>query len=313
MSLLSIIIPAYNEEDAIEYVLPALHEALDPADIPFEVVFVDDGSLDSTFAKITDLSKASDQIRGYRFSRNYGKEAAIWAGLQKAQGSCCVVMDCDLQHPPDMLPRFYRLWQEGYKVVEGIKADRGKESILYKAFSHLFYGIISALSGMDMRTASDFKLLDRQVVDELLRFEERNAFFRGLSFWVGFRSTKVEYQVADRQHGSTKWRFSGLVKYALTNIIGFSTAPLQLVTIIGFLFLIGSLLLGIQTLFRFTTGHALEGFTTVILLSLVTGGCLMVSLGIIGLYIAKIYDEVKARPRFIISESTDGPSANTNH
>ena len=306
MPLLSIVIPAYNEEESIDHIMPALHDALDPEGIAFEVIFIDDGSADTTFEKIQSLSREADNIRGYRFSRNFGKESAIWAGLQNAGGDCCVVMDSDLQHPPDVLPKLYRLWEGGYQIVEGVKARRGKESFVYKLFSNIFYRLIASLSGLDMRTSSDFKLLDRRVVDELLMFQERNSFFRGLSFWVGFRSTKLEYNVAPRLHGETKWSFFQLLKYALNNIIGFSTAPLQLVSVIGSILIAVSIILAIQTLVRFILGHAMEGFTTTILLILFVGGGLMLSLGIIGLYIAKIYEEVKARPSYIISDSTEG-------
>ena len=306
MPLLSVIIPAYNEEDNIAFIVDALKKDIGAENIEHEIIFVDDGSSDLTFAKIKEQSQAADHIHGYRLSRNFGKEAAMWAGLSKMRGDCCVVMDCDLQHPAEVVPKMYRLWQEGFEIVEGIKV-RGKESIFYRLFSHLFYRLISSLSGFDMRSSSDFKLLDKRVVNELLELKERNAFFRGLSFWVGFRSANIEYHVGERKHSKSKWRFSGLLKYGLSNIIGFSTAPLQLVTIIGVLLTIASIILGIQTLVRFFMGHSLAGFPTVILLLLLIGGSLMISLGIIGLYIAKIYDEVKNRPRFIISESTSTP------
>ncbi|MCL2717332.1 MAG: glycosyltransferase family 2 protein [Lachnospiraceae bacterium] len=303
MSLLSIIIPAYNEEDNITYISTALKKVLEIEGINYEIIFVDDGSSDLTFAKIKAQNLSSDNIHGYRLSRNFGKEAAMWAGLGKINGDCCIVMDCDLQHPAAVIPRMYRLWQEGYEIVEGIKV-RGKESILYKLFSGIFYRLISSLSGFDMRSSSDFKLLDKKVVNELLNLQERNAFFRGLSFWVGFNSTKIEYQVGKREYSKSKWNTFGLFKYGLSNIIGFSAAPLQIVTIIGVLLTLASIGLGIQTLVRFLMGYSLEGFTTVILLLLLVGGGMMISLGIIGLYIAKIYDEVKNRPRFIICEST---------
>jgi len=304
MPLLSIVVPAYNEEESIEYVVPALKKALTPEDIAFEVIFVDDGSSDCTFHKIKEQSEMTDNVCGCRFSRNFGKEAAIWAGLERAKGDCCIVMDCDLQHPPDLLPKMYRLWEEGYEIVEGVKSSRGKESPVYKLFSVIFYGLMTALSGLNMRVSSDFKLLDKRVVETLIKLKERNTFFRGLSYWVGFRSVKVEFEVASRQHGRTKWSFFKLIKFALNNIIGFSTAPLQLVTVIGSILIIISIALGIQTLVRFLIGQALEGFTTIILLLLLVGGGLMISLGIIGLYIAKIYEEVKNRPRYIISETT---------
>ena len=304
MPLLSIVIPAYNEQDNIDYIIPELKKALELEKIDFEVIFIDDGSSDSTFAKIKDQSLNNTSVRGFRLSRNFGKEAAMWAGLSKIKGDCCIVMDCDLQHPADVVPKMYRLWQDGFEIVEGIKV-RGKESVLYKFFSGIFYRLISSLSGFDMRSSSDFKLLDRRVVNELLELKERNAFFRGLSFWVGFNSTKIEYKVGARKFSSSKWRPMGLVKYGISNIIGFSTAPLQIVTIIGIILTISSIVLGIQTLVNFIMGYSLEGFTTVILLLLLIGGGMMISMGIIGLYIAKIYDEVKNRPRYIISESTE--------
>ena len=304
MPLLSIIIPAYNEEESIGHVLPALHQALDLENISFETIFIDDGSSDLTYHKIVEQSKTADHVRGYRFSRNFGKEAAIWAGLQMAKGDCCAVMDCDLQHPTGVLPQLYRLWEDGYQIVEGCKKSRGKEPRIYAFFSNLFYRLILSLSGLDMRASSDFKLLDKRVVDVLTKLNERNTFFRGLSYWVGFRSAKVEYEVAPRKYGGTKWSFIKLVKYALNNIAGFSAAPLQFVTVIGAILITIFVILGIQTLIRFVLGYALEGFTTTILLQLLVGGGLMVSLGVSGLYIAKIYEEVKGRPRFIISEST---------
>jgi len=304
VSLLSIIIPAYNEEESIEHIVTALHRVLDEERILYEVIFIDDGSTDGTFEKIKEKCNSSENIFGFRFSRNFGKESAIWAGLQNANGDCCIVMDSDLQHPPETIPEMYRLWEEGYEIVEGVKSGRGREPVVNKLFSGLFYSIISSMSGFDMRTSSDFKLLDRRVVNELLQLKERNAFFRGLSFWVGFKSIKINYEVALRQFGKTKWSLSSLTKYAIGNIVNFSTKPLQLVTGIGVILITASIAVIIQTIVRYFMGHSLEGFTTIILLLLLIGGGLMISLGIIGLYIAKIYDEVKQRPRFIISEST---------
>ena len=304
MSLLSVIIPVYNEESSIEHVLPALNKVLESEEISFEVIFIDDGSSDDSYKKILEIADAEHNVRGYRFSRNFGKESAIWAGLEKAKGDCCVVMDCDLQHPPETLPKMLELWREGYEIVEG-KKIRGKEPFFYKIFSGLFYKIISSLSKLDMKASSDFKLIDRQVVNELLELDEKNTFFRGLSFWVGFKSMQIVYEVAPRKYGKTKWSFFKLVKYAINNISSFTTAPLQVVTFVGSLFIIFAIILGIQTLVRFSMGYALQGFTTVILLILLSGGGIMISLGVIGLYIARIYDEVKSRPRFIIRESTE--------
>ena len=302
--MLSVIIPAYNEEESIGAAAAAISGILDKAEIPYELVFVNDGSTDGTWRKIENEAAQRPFIRGLRFSRNFGKEAAIYAGLAAAKGECCAVIDADLQHPPEKLVEMYRLWEDGYEVVEGVKASRGEEPAAYGAFAKLFYRVISAASGIDLYNASDFKLLDRKVVDILLNMQERNAFFRALSSWVGFRSVTVSYDVQERKAGTSKWSAVSLVKYALTNISSFSAAPLQLVTVFGVLMFAVSLVLSVIALYQKITGVALGGFTTIILLQSFTGSIIMISLGIIGFYLARIYEEIKGRPRYIIAETT---------
>ena len=187
-------------------------------------------------------------------------------------------------------------------MIEGVKASRGKESFIHKMFAKTFYKIISDATGIDMSRASDFKLLDRQAADEFLKLPERNVFFRALSSWVGFKTAYVEFDVREREAGASKWSFKSLVKYAVNNITSFSAAPMQIVTFCGIVFFVFAVILGIQSLYMYFAGHAVAGFTTVILLLLLVGSILMFSLGVIGYYIAKIYDEVKMRPRYIISE-----------
>ncbi len=305
MSLISVILPAYNEKDNIVPAVKALTEVFSGTDVDHELIFVSDGSVDGTYQEILKEAENDPHVRGAEFSRNFGKEAAIFAGLSLAKGDACVVMDCDLQHPPELIPEMVKLWKEGFEVVEGVKSDRGRESLLHKAFANGFYGIISKLMHMDMRSSSDYKLLDRKVVNVLLALTERNTFFRALSFWAGFRSTKISYEVREREHGSSKWSFRSLCRYAISNVTSFSTVPLQMVTFMGTIFLILGFVLGIQTLVRYCMHDSLEGFTTVILLLLVSGGFIMLSLGIIGHYVARIYEEVKGRPRYIISRTTD--------
>ena len=249
-----------------------------------------------------DRSCEHSEVKGISFSRNFGKESAIFAGLKEAGGMCCVIMDCDLQHPPGTIVEMYRLWEEGYEVVEGIKSSRGRENPLHTLCANSFYSIISKLTGIDMADASDFKLLDRQAVDALLDMPERTPFFRALSSWVGFKTTSVPFEVQERTVGTSKWSLWSLIKYAIRNITSFSGAPLQMVTFLGWVMLLFSLVLGIQSLYRYFTGTALEGFTTVILLQLIIGSILMISLGIIGHYISRIYDEIKRRPRYIVSK-----------
>lgn len=307
--MLSIVLPVYNEEQNIERAYQAIKEILAPKEIEFELVFVNDGSKDHSFEIIQKLTREvrDAKIIGVSFSRNFGKEAAIFSGLEHATGDVCAVMDCDLQHPPETLLEMYELWKQGFEIIEGVKRSRGKENFLYKSFAKLFYSLISKASGIEMYHSSDFKMLDRKVVDEYIRLSERNIFFRALSSWLGFKSTVVEFDVKERQAGVTKWSVKSLVKYAVGSITAFTTAPMQLITITGFLFFLFAIIVGVQSLIKWASGHALEGFTTVILLLLITGSLIMMSLGIIGYYLAKIYEEIKARPRCIVEEIVRSP------
>ena len=268
MSLLSIVLPAYNEEQNIANTAKVLGELLEQHGIDYELVFISDGSKDGTFERIKEESAKNPRVRGAEFSRNFGKEAGIFAGLELTTGDAVIVMDCDLQHPPEVIPQMWEKWQQGAEIVEGIKADRGKESLGYKLSAGLFYKIMSKLIKMDMNASSDFK-------------------------------------VQERKYGQSKWSFWSLMKYAITNATSFSTLPLQLVTIMGGVSILFSVILAIQTLVRYLMGTAVEGFTTVILLILIIGGFIMLSLGVIGHYIARIYEEVKGRPKYIISHVTE--------
>ena len=310
MALLSIVLPSYNEEQNIANTARVLGELLEKEQIDYELIFVSDGSKDATYSEILKVAATNPRIKGAEFSRNFGKEASIFAGLSLALGDAVIVMDCDLQHPPQVIPQMWKLWQEGYEVVEGIKLSRGKESLAHKLSAGLFYKIMSSLIKMDMNASSAYKLLDRKVVDVLLELPEKNTFFRALTFWAGFKTTTVEYEVQERAYGQSKWSLLSLMKYAITNATSFSTLPLQLVTIMGMISILFSIILAIQTMIKYLSGTAVEGFTTVILLVLIIGGFIMLSLGIIGHYIARIYEEVKGRPRYIISKVTDNVMGN---
>lgn len=301
MAVLSIVLPAYNEEAMLLKTAETLKKVLKEAEIEYELVFVDDGSKDRTWAKILEAADQDAQIHGIHFSRNFGKEAAVFAGLANASGDCVAVMDCDLQHPPKTLVEMFRLWEQGYEVVEAVKRSRGKESVFHKASAGLFYKIMSKATKIDMSRASDFKLMDRKAVEALLEMPERNAFFRAMSSWVGFQSITVEFDVQAREAGESKWSTKALIRYAITNIVGYSSAPMQFVTGAGVVVFLLAVILGIQTLIKYFSGSAVEGFTTVILLLLFIGSIIMISLGIIGYYISRIYEEVKGRPRYIIS------------
>lgn len=301
--MLSVILPSYNEEKMIPIAADAISGILEREEIDFELLFIDDGSKDATWENITKVAERNAHVVGVHFSRNFGKEAAMFAGLEKAAGDCCVVLDCDLQHPPEKIVEMYRLWEDGYEVVEGIKENRGDESGLHRLAANSFYGLISRATGMDMSSSSDFKLLDRKVVDTLNALPERNVFFRALSFWVGYRKATVYYSVRERTEGESKWSTKSLIKYAITNIGSFSSAPLHMVTVLGLIMLTVAIVFSIISLVQKLTGQALGGFTTVILLLLFSSSIIMISLGIVGYYIARIYDEVKGRPRYIISRT----------
>ncbi len=305
MALLSIVLPSYNEEQNIANTAKVLAELLEQEKIDYELVFVSDGSKDGTYEEILKAAAKNPKVKGAKFSRNFGKEACIFAGLKLTCGDAVIVMDCDLQHPPQVIPQMWKLWQEGFEVVEGVKSSRGKESLAHKMSAGLFYKVMSYLIKMDMNASSDYKLLDRKVVDVLLQLPEKNTFFRALTFWAGFNTTTVEYEVQERLYGTSKWSVFSLMKYAVTNATSFSTLPLQMVTVLGVVSIMFSVILAIQTLVRYLMGNSVEGFTTVILLILIIGGFIMLSLGIIGHYLARIYEEVKGRPKYIISDVTD--------
>jgi dolichol-phosphate mannosyltransferase len=309
MQKLSVIIPAYNESKNISVIIDKFKSVFLNFD-SLEIIFIDDGSKDNTWEVLSQTVKDNKNIKAIKFSRNFGKEAAIFAGLKEAVGQACIVMDCDLQHPVETAFEMYNIWLNNeVDIVEAKKNSRGEESFLNKVFAKLFYSFFKSMSDIDMQGASDFKLMDRKVVDELNLLPERYTFFRALSSWVGFKTQIINFDVAPRNDGQTKWSFVKLFRYAINSIASFSSAPMQIVTGVGIVFLIFSIILGIQTIVNFIMGKSLGGFTTVILILLFTGSIIMLSLGVIGFYLSKIYDEIKQRPRYIISKKLGGENS----
>jgi len=273
-------------------------------------VLVDDGSPDDTWRVIVGEAKTSNAIRAVRLSRNFGKESALCAGLEHARGEAVIVMDADGQHPPSLLPAMVRMWQSsGADIVEAVKRRRGRESLSSKLGAQLFYFILNRLSGFHFKGASDFKLMNRQAVDAWLKMHERNVFFRGMTVWMGFTTVQIPFEVEPRSAGQSTWSVLKRLKLALVGITAFSSFPLHLVTFAGIVFLGISILLGLQTVYLKLVGRAVSGFATVILLQLIVGSLLMISLGIIGEYLARIYEEVKGRPRYLIKESIEPSQA----
>lgn len=306
MKGLSVVIPVYNEESVLLNSISCIVQELDNIVglESYELVIIDDGSVDATWDILeSELCPRYPQVCAVRLSRNFGKEAALCAGLQHADAEAVVVMDADMQHPPALVGQMYSIWKNGEAdVVEAIKRSRGNETLGSKLSAGVFYAVISRLSGFDLKNASDFKLMDRRAVEAWKALPEKNVFFRGMSAWVGFEREQILFDVAERSDSKSKWKRINLVKLALTSIAAFSSAPLHIITLVGIVFCIFSVFLGSSTLIQYATGGAVSGFTTVILLLLIIGGVIMIALGIIGEYLAKIYDEVKARPRFLVSD-----------
>lgn len=302
-TLVSIIVPVFNEESIIQQSLEVILNAAKFDEVQIELIVIDDGSSDATLMQVELAMLKSDCISLISFTRNFGKEAAIEAGLAHAQGQAAIIIDCDLQHPPELIPEMIRLWKNGLLVVHAIKNERAKESVMHQIFVGTFYTLFRQLSGLDLKGYSDFKLVDRRVIDVYLALPEKQRFFRGLISWANFPSALLPFNVKERADGSIgKWSQWSLFRYAVNNITGFSSLPLKLVTYLGVITLLFGAIIGINSLLQKIQGEAVDGFTTVNLLIIVMGGSILISLGVIGHYLAKLYDEIKARPNYLINE-----------
>ena len=302
-AVLSVIVPALNEERGLGAALRQICDQARQTGLDLQLIAIDDGSTDNTWGVLRTLDQEIPELHAIRLSRNFGKEAAIAAGLDAARGDAAIILDADLQHPPALIPEMVRLWRaEGWDVIEAVKTHRGRESWWQRRTRRGFYNIAAALTGYNLQDASDFKLLDRKVIAAWRRFGERATFFRGLVAWLGFSATQLSFEVPARSDGPSRWSVRSLTQLALRAVTSFSAIPLQLVTVLGLLTLLIGAVVGLQAVRLWYQGRALPGFTTVILLQLIVGGFLMISLGIIGSYLARIYDEVKARPRYVVRE-----------
>ena len=255
MKKISLIVPCFNEEDTVDAFYKKTVEVWQKLNqYELEIVYVDDGSKDRTLQKIETLHEKDNRVKCTSFSRNFGKEAAIFAGLHHVTGDAAVVVDVDLQHPLEKIIEMAALWEQGYEVVEGVKEDRGTEKRIHKGFANLFYSWISKLAGLDMKNSSDFKLIDRKVIEALKGFKEKTPFFRALSFWVGFKSIAVSYAVEERSAGATKWSTKALVKYAFRNLISFTYAPLYMIAVLGTIVILFGVVLGVDALISYVNG-----------------------------------------------------------
>ena len=301
--LLSIIVPCYNEEEILENCLLMLTSYIKKITNNYEVIVVDDGSTDKTFVLLKDLILRNKKIKGIKFTRNFGKESAMLAGLKASKGSAVIIMDVDLQHPPELLKTMFKYWHEDkYEVVEAVKANNKGRKTISNFTSLVFNFLFSKLAGFNMYGASDYKLIDRKVVENLIAMPEKNRFFRGLVNWTGYNTKQVFFDVPKRIGGVTKWSPLSLFRLSISAITSFSSIVLQIITALGLFTLLFSFVLAIQTMYNKIFGNAISGFTTVIILSLLLNSLIMISLGIIGIYLANIYIETKNRPFYIISD-----------
>lgn len=309
MKKLSVIVPCYNEEESIELFYDSIIRMWSEKDSIYskyqlELVLINDGSKDGTDEIVKELSGNDSRVRYTSFARNFGKEAAIFCGLKQATGEAAVIIDADLQHPLATIGDMLKKWEEGYEIVEGVKADRGNESKSHGLVANLFYKIISKLTGFDMKNSSDFKLISRRVIDTLNDMTEKETFFRALTFWTGYKSTSVSYEVQDRVAGCSKWSTKSLISYAVKNIIAFTYTPLYLIFFAGIVVLLLGIGFGIDALITFIKGEAVGGYPSLVLIITIATGGIMLSLGIIATYIAKIYQEVKNRPKYIVMDTS---------
>ena len=299
---LSIVIPAFNEREVLPHALETLRAIAGKANVSYEIIVVDDGSTDGTSELIDTAHAAHPEIKGIVLSRQFGKEAGLYAGLKHASGKAVITLDADLQHPPSLIPEMLEHWRKGAEIVHGVKQDRNADSLLQRVTASIYSTVFSRLSGFDLRGSSDFKLLDRRVVDVLTKkLPEYGRFYRGLSAWVGYRQVSIPFDVGPRASGESRWGGFSLIRYAIRTMTAFSSLPLMIVPVLGLVMLIISIILGIEAIFSKLSGHAISGFATLEITILFSGSMIMIGLGVIGQYMARMYDEIKGRPVCLIS------------
>jgi len=301
---LSVVVPVFNESANIEPLCDRLVPILERVAASWEVVFVDDGSEDGTLSAIRARNAAEPRIGAVSFSRNFGKEVAIAAGLDHARGRAVVIMDADLQHPPEVIERFVARWREGYVMVYGQRTSRADESAVKRGFARLFYRLFDSFTHMHLpEGAGDFRLIDARGVEVLRGLSERSRFSKGLYAWIGFKTIGIPFVVEERRHGATKWSFRTLFRFAFDGITAFSTVPLRVWTYLGGL--ISVLAIAAAAYFAVRTllfGVDVAGYPSLIVSITFLGGVQLMSLGIIGEYIGRIFAEVKRRPLYVVAE-----------
>jgi dolichol-phosphate mannosyltransferase len=307
-SQIDVVIPAFNEATCLEANVRQIVDTLSMCLPKYRLRFilVDDGSIDGTSEAMQRLRTADSRIQVLRFTRNFGKEAALSAGLQVSDAPVVVTMDSDLQHPPQFVKPMVEAWEKGALVVEAVKRARQKEGVISRVSAEGFYTMFERFSGMELRGATDFKLLDRKVVSVYRTLSETRKFYRGLVRWSGFPTVQLEFDVPPRAGGESRWSTWRLFGYAWNNLCSFSSLPLRLIGILGIGAIAVSSILLVITLVRYVLGEAVTGFTTVIFLLVLFSGVQLICLGILGAFVGRMYDELKRRPEFLVYEASGG-------
>lgn len=301
MKSIDVVIPVYNEGHSLKKNLTEIYGSLSKIpNVSLRMIIVNDGSEDESKSMAASYAKVNKDVDLVNLTRNFGKEAAIVSGLNRSHADAVIVMDSDLQHPPELAAKMVSIWLQGVDVVEACKLTRGRESLFKRNLVKVFYSLFKSLVGMDLKNHSDFKLLDKKVVKAYLNLPERKRFFRGLIPWLGFSSAKIYFDVPDRKHGRSGWNMFKLFRLSIDALTGFTSAPLYLILLSGLLCFFVSLVIGGTALYYKFAGLAVSGFTTVILLILLIGSLIMFGLGLIGIYLGQIFEEVKRRPMYVV-------------
>ena len=305
MKRISILVPCYNEDAALPSLYSSVKNVTDTlGDYEWDFLFVDDGSTDATLPYIKALRQTDGRVHFVSLSRNFGKEKALLAGLDKVSGDCVVIMDADLQDPPGLIPQMVQCWEAGYQDVYARRKDRGREPWLRKVFSVMFYKIMDRATRFHiLQNVGDFRLLDRVCINAMRQLRETERYNKGLFCWIGFNKKEITFDRGDRRSGKSKWNFMSLLNLALDGITSFSTAPLRLATIVGSIIALGSFCFLIFYISKtLIYGDSVQGFTTLVSIILFLGGVQLLSIGILGEYIGRIYIETKGRPNYMVRE-----------
>lgn len=301
---ISVVVPVYNEEEIIDLFFDRTSKALDGlVEFDWEIVFVDDGCKDGSYAKLAALAARDPRVKVLKFSRNFGHQIAITAGVDEARGDCVVVIDSDLQDPPEVIPSMVEEWRQGYDVVYGVRSERDGETAVKLMTASMFYRLLGRVTNVQIpANVGDFRLMSRRVVEQLKLLREKDRFVRGLVSWVGFKQTGVTYHRQARSAGVTKYPLGKMIKFAFDGITSFSTAPLKLATWTGYLAALAAVLYLISVFVQRALGITVEGWATIMVAMLFLGSVQLICLGILGEYLGRIFNEVKPRPMYVIEE-----------